>query len=47
MMIKDVPGSRCLLQASTDGALRPAALKKELDQVSVNPIQMPSDSSDT
>lgn len=40
MMLKDVPGSKCLLQASTDGALQPSALKKGLDQVSVNPIEM-------
>ena len=41
-MIKDVPGSKCFLKNSTDGALRPIALEKELKQVSGNQIQMPT-----
>ena len=41
-MIKDVRGSKCFLKNSTDGALRPIALEKELKQVSGNPIQMPT-----
>ena len=40
MMIKDVPGSKCFLKNSTDGAVRPNASEKELNQVSGNPIQM-------
>lgn len=35
-MIKDVPGSKCFLKNSTDGALRPIALEKELKQVKKN-----------
>ena len=38
MMIKDVPGSKCFLKNSTDGAVRPNASEKELNQVSGNPI---------
>lgn len=39
-MIKDVPGSKCFLKNSTDGAVRPNASEKELNQVSGNPIQI-------
>lgn len=41
-MIKDVPGSKCYLKNSTDGAVRPNASEKELNQVSGNPVQMPT-----